>query len=106
MVMLLALFLVWSYALLGGFLIYVSIHKEWYMLAPLVKLVLLPFMLFYFVDIGFNFVFGTLLFLERPYELTLTQRCDRHLKDTGFRGSIARALCNHLLNPFEPDHCK
>ena len=98
--------ILWSYALLGSFLIYTQVHAKWVYLEPVLRIILLPFMLLWFVDVGFNLVIGSILFMEPPRQLTLTQRCDSHLHDKGFRGSIARALCNHILNVFEPGHCR
>lgn len=102
----LLLFLAWSYALLGGFLIYSAAHRAWNTLKPVVKIILSPFMIFWFVDVGFNLIFGSLIFLERPHELTFTKRCDSWLHAMDWRGTIARAICNHLLNPFDTLHCQ
>ena len=101
----LELFFLWSYALLGGFLIYASAHRAWNTLKPVVKVILVPFMVVWFIDVGFNLTFGSLLLCELPRQLTFTKRCDMHLKDANWRGTIARAICNHLLSPFDPDHC-
>lgn len=102
---LLLLFVAWAYALLGGFLIYSSVHRAWNTLKPVVKVILAPFMVFWFVDVAWNLIPGSLIFLERPRQLTFTKHCEEHLKDTDWRGTIARAVCNHLLNPFDLNHC-
>jgi len=99
-------FIIGAYLLLAGFLIYSSAHRAWNGLKPVVKAILSPFMLFYLVDVAFNLIFGSIMFLELPMQLTLTARCREHLKDTNFRGTIARALCNHMMDPFDPGHCK
>lgn len=58
-------------------------------------------------DFLYNVVVGTILFLELPKQFLLTKRLKSHLNDRGFRGSIARAVCRHLLDPFDPQgtHC-
>lgn len=62
------------------------------------------------LDIAFNIVIGTLLFLEFPdpssvKSLTFTARCKKFLDDRGYRGAIARWVCEGWLNPGEPGHC-
>ena len=58
-------------------------------------------------DFLYNITIGTVLFLELPREYLLTKRLKRHLNDDDFQGSIARWLCRHLLDPFDPKgtHC-
>jgi hypothetical protein len=59
------------------------------------------------LDVLFNFLFGTIIFVESP-ELrrpTFTQRCKKHMRDDGWRGDIARWVCDSWLNPFEAGHC-
>lgn len=58
-------------------------------------------------DVVFNVILGSLIFFELPSTkaLTFTARCELHLDDTNFRGSIARWVCNGWLNPFESGHC-
>lgn len=50
---------------------------------------------------------STFVFLERPHDLLLTHRCDRHLIESdGWRWSLARAICRYLLDPFQVGgHC-
>jgi hypothetical protein len=57
------------------------------------------------LDVLFNLVVGTLLFLELPRHWTFTARCKNHLSDIGWRGRLARWICNGWLNPGEPGHC-
>jgi hypothetical protein len=68
------------------------------------------------LDIAFNIVIGTILFLELPElrRLTFTMRCKAWL-DLGlapdsprlyrWRGGVARYVCESWLNPAEPGHC-
>ena len=60
------------------------------------------------LDILFNIFIGSLMFREWPniQRLTFTARCTSHLKVDGFRGNIARWVCEGWLNPFEADHCR
>lgn len=60
------------------------------------------------VDVLFNLVTGTLLFLELPRELLFTSRVSRHLDRAGWRGDLARWFCRELLDPFDPSggHCR
>ena len=63
----------------------------------------------YLLDILFNWVIGTILFLELPKNGVFTSHLNRHyLKDT-WRGKIATWICRELLNTFDPNpfgHCK
>lgn len=60
------------------------------------------------VDVLFNLVTGTLLFLERPRELLFTSRVSRLNDRPGWRGDLARWFCRELLDPFDPSggHCR
>lgn len=59
------------------------------------------------VDVAFNVVFGTILFLELPElrRLTFTMRCKKWMDRPGRRGDFARWICESWLNPAEPGHC-
>lgn len=58
------------------------------------------------VDVIFNWVIGTISFLEFPKEALFTGRCERWLHDTTWRGKVARWYCRELLDPFDKDHCQ
>lgn len=74
------------------------------------------------IDVTFNTLFGWMIYAEAPFKgyvidtasfnhtftsWTLTYRCDRHLSDTDWRGTLARFLCSKFLDPFETGgHCK
>jgi uncharacterized membrane protein len=59
----------------------------------------------YVVDCVMN-ILASVVFFEPPMETTVSARCKRHLNDEGFRGAIARWLCQNLLNPFDiGGHC-
>lgn len=58
------------------------------------------------LDVLFNITIGTLMFREMPERpLTFTARCKKHLEAGGFRGELARWVCDGWLNPFEAGHC-
>lgn len=59
------------------------------------------------IDITFNLVVGTLLFLEWPElrNITFTHRCAKWMFDEGLRGKIARFFCTNL-SVFDRGHCK
>lgn len=73
------------------------------------KLVAYPFFfLGLFWDVVFNFIYGTVIYIEPPKELLFTKRCQRHLKGDGWRQKVAHWHCSKWLNPFDPDdegHC-
>lgn len=59
------------------------------------------------LDAAFNVTVGSALFLEPPNlrRPLFTARCKAHLEDEGWRGRIARFVCDGWLNPFQPGHC-
>jgi hypothetical protein len=66
-------------------------------------------------DFFYNVVLGTVIFQEWPREWLLTARLQRTLRDpdpgkawwTYSRKTVARWLCDNLLDPFDPggSHC-
>ena len=62
----------------------------------------------YTLDVLFNWVFGTVMFLELPREGVLTHRLKRHYKKDNWRGRLARYICSNLLDAFDPSgkHCE
>jgi len=56
-------------------------------------------LLFLALDVLYNVVFGSILFLELPRELLFTDRLIRHKPKI-----VAKRLCE-LLNAFDPGHC-
>lgn len=62
----------------------------------------------YLVDVAFNAVVGTVIFLELPHELLFTARVSRLNDGDGRRAAIARWICRELLDPFDPagHHCR
>ena len=58
-------------------------------------------------DALFNLVIGTVVYVEFPHEILFTSRCNRHLAESGWRGSVARWFCRNFMDPFDPAgrHC-
>ncbi len=56
------------------------------------------------LDIAVNISWFTLIFLDFPRELLLTQRIERLKSPVGYRGKLANMLCK-LLNFFQENHC-
>ena len=48
------------------------------------------------LDLAFNLVIGTGLFLELPRELMFTSRVKRHVRDAGWRGRLAKFFARQL----------
>lgn len=57
------------------------------------------------VDLIVNLTWFTLMFLDIPKELLLTNRIERLKMNLGWRGKLALKLCD-VLNYFIKDHCK
>jgi len=63
----------------------------------------------FFLDVMFNIIVGSIMFLEFPRikELLFTARVSRHNDSPTWRGNVARWFCTHLLDQFDPSgkHC-
>lgn len=94
-----ALVLLWT-----TFLAYTAIKAQWKYLRPEVKAVGALVVLFgVTLDIALNIVPGLILGFGN---WTISQKCKRiGREDTGWRGNVARYLCQNWLNMFDPDHC-
>lgn len=61
------------------------------------------------LDILLNYTVVSLLFLEWPpfREWTISARLTRYVHAAGWRGRVARWVCQHLLDTFDPTgaHC-
>lgn len=69
--------------------------------------ILYPIAIFgYLWDVMFNWVFGTVIFLELPRKPTLSERMRRILLTRdGWRWKLARYICLHLVEPWDQNHC-
>jgi hypothetical protein len=56
------------------------------------------------LDVAFNVVFGSLMFLELPRELLFTSRCKRHFRGSTGRRQRLAAWWGRQLNAFDPGH--
>lgn len=65
------------------------------------------------LDLMVNILIMSLVFLELPRELLVTQRLARHIREGAnwsvitWRGKLAYWICHNFLNAFDPsgDHC-
>jgi hypothetical protein len=102
--------LLWIYLLYLHFLAYVAIYaaKKSGTLdqLPVPAKALAYFILIcaYGIDVAFNMIIGTLIFLELPYTWTFTARCELYMYDDNWRGKLARWICK-WLNPIQTGHC-
>lgn len=59
------------------------------------------------LDFLVNVFFASIIFLEPPFELTVTERVARWKKEGGYRGDLARWMCAKILDPFQiGGHCR
>ncbi len=64
----------------------------------------------YVLDMAYTLIWGTLMFLDLPRELTFTARLKRYQRDISyalFQRRLADFFCEELLNPYDPSgrHC-
>ena len=64
----------------------------------------------YLLDIFVNVVIMTVLFLELPKQLTMTERLQKHIRTSpsgSWREKLASWFCTNLLDTFDPSgkHC-
>jgi hypothetical protein len=78
-------------------------------LKGLVLVLSLPFVVIGFLmDVFANLTIASLVFLEPPREWLVTSRLQRYIAHgTGWRFWLAKYICDHLLDVFDPsgDHC-
>jgi hypothetical protein len=101
-------FILTSLGLFYGFVFYAGALQAWDRALIGQKIILAPPLVFFgLLDVVFNVTFGTIMFLELPsfHLITFSKRCEFHMADNNWRGSIAGAYC-FLLNTFIPDHCQ
>lgn len=74
---------------------------------------------FIILDVIFNIVYGSVLFLKLPdfrnrhwkYMPTFTERCRdvlirEHLRENrSWRYKLAHLICHYMLEPWDPNHC-
>ena len=79
----------------------VRAHKEG-KLNSILWVLCVPFVaLSWVIDVIHNITLFTLLYLEFPRELTVTERLKRHVSEHTFRGKLSRWIAETVLNPFD-----
>lgn len=60
------------------------------------------------LDIAFNIIIGTIIFVQWPTRWLFTSRLNRNYGCGGWREKLALWFCVNLLDPFDPSgqHCK
>lgn len=96
----------YAYVLWVLFLAVMALHNVWDDLPPFTKLLAFPAaFLAVVLDIGFNLA-ASVVFLDRPREVTFSQRMGRYKREGGRRAVVARWICSNLLDPFQVGgHC-
>ncbi len=96
--------LIYTYLLFIGFAMYASIIQAWNKLKIGIKIIYAPVLIIFgLADILFNLTIGSLLFWERAYTYTFSQRLCSHLNDVGWKGHLAGAF-SVPLNAICPGH--
>jgi hypothetical protein len=68
----------------------------------------LPFVGFaWLYDLLHNMIHASLIFIELPKQLLVTDRIKQHINDSDYRGELSRFLCEKILSPFDysGNHC-
>jgi hypothetical protein len=73
--------------------------RKWIALIPCLPIIIIGGIM----DIAFNQTFGYLIFWEKEYTLTFSERLDSHFTDSGWRGKLARGL-GAVLDEILPGH--
>lgn len=63
---------------------------------------------FIVIDVTFNLVYGTIVFMDLPREFTLTARLKRLLHDDprwDWRKKLASFVCRKMIEPWDWNHC-
>lgn len=94
-----ALYLLWVL-----YVFVMSVKQRWADLPMASKILGAPVALVgYALDVAINWSIAVVVFMDLPHEKTLTERLHRYTD--GWRHTVARFICQHLLNPFDPEHC-
>lgn len=99
--------LLWAYVLLVGFFFYASVIQAWPKLKIGIKVLVAPTVaLVGLIDVAFDLVIGSIIFLELPNfkrNYTFSQRCCVHFHDADWRGKVA-GVFSVPLNAIVPGH--
>ena len=86
----------------------INLYYDWHDLPMWLKIAASPIMaVMVTVDTIMNLSLFTIIFLDLPHELMVTQRLERYRTQSGWRNHIATLICTEALNPFDPTrhHC-
>lgn len=99
--------LVYIYVFWLLFIVTMAGKAAWPVLTPVARVLIAPAALTaLLLDVFFNLVIATVLFLDLPREWTFTKRLVRYKPDHNWRGRLARWICANLLDPFQVGgHC-
>lgn len=98
-------------ALITFYVLYIAvinIYRDWDALTPWVQaFAFAPVVVMLVVDMLMNFTLFFLLFIDVPKEALVTQRLLRYRRGPdGWRKTVAIAICERMLNPFDvKGHC-
>jgi len=99
---------IYTYLFYLLFILTMATKAAWPTLALLPKVLLAPpAIVAVLMDVVFNLIPATVIFVDWPREWLFTQRLNRYeAKDTGWRYRVALWICKTFLNPFQQGgHC-
>lgn len=99
---------IYTYVFYLLFVVTMGAKAAWPNLTVIPRTLLVPAALVAVVmDVIFNLIPATIIFLNLPRELLFTQRLDRYEEEgSGWRYRIAIWICQNMLNPFQQGgHC-
>ena len=68
----------------------------------------LPFLVIaYLYAVLSNLTIVSIIYVELPKQLTVTERLKKHIDSQTWRGELSRFICKKILSPFDHtgDHC-
>lgn len=100
--------ILYTYAFYLLFVLTMAAKAAWPVLSIVPKVLLAPpALLAVLMDVVFNLIPATVIFLDLPREWLFTLRLDRYeAEGAGWRYRLALWICRNLLNPFQQGgHC-
>jgi len=91
----------WGVYILGVWLVKTDMKKPYpiWVWRPSVSI-------FFSMDFLFDSIFGTVIFIEGPRDVTFTRRVNRHkFESTGWRRDLALWICKVFFEPWDCRHC-
>lgn len=99
---------IYTYLFYLLFVVTMAAKAAWPTLTTVPRVLLAPpAVLALLMDIIFNLIPATVIFVDLPHELLFTYRLDRYeAQGKGWRYTVALWICRNLLNPFQQGgHC-